>query len=40
MSREIRILAYAVAGVVVARALVLAVDAAVLGWRRRNLYQS
>ncbi len=39
MSREIRILALVAAGLAAARALVLAVDAMGVAWRRRHLYR-
>lgn len=39
MSREIRILAVATVTIIAARAALLALDAAVNGWRRRKLYQ-
>lgn len=38
MSKDIRIIAVAIAAIVAARAAVLALDAAVNGWRRRKLY--
>lgn len=39
MSREFRILAYFVAGLVAARAIVLAIDSIAVGWMRRGLYR-
>lgn len=39
MSRQMQILGLVAAAIVAARALVLAIDAAVVGWRRRKLYQ-
>jgi hypothetical protein len=39
MTRELRIVAYFVAGLIAARAIVLAVDAIAVGWMRRGLYR-
>jgi hypothetical protein len=40
MPRDIRIIAVAIGAIVAARAAVLALDAAVNGWRRRKLYHA
>lgn len=40
MPKEIRIIAIALGGLVATRAAVLALDAAVNGWRRHKLYHA
>ncbi len=39
MSKELRILTLTAAALLAARALVLGIDTAINGWRRRQLYQ-
>jgi hypothetical protein len=39
MSKELRILALTAAALLAARVVVLAIDTAVNGWRRHQLYQ-